>query len=347
MPGFPDPRRRVELDRDLHGFARNERLRCRVRVSMREVQDPPRHERRGPVREHVAELRRHEGHRSARGDRELDPRVPHDLERFAGGRPVVDEGESLVGTLVPRLAERQVRRAPDRAGDSDVAADMQRVFGPVGAVDLAHRPAVGSPRAGARVATRARTATRPRRTRGPRAAEWTDGRTSAIGGSRSTPLSSPRNHRCHHRIISGTWSIRGPGIENRGTHVAPGTEEQSLRPRQPLEASESHVVVAVGVTGDDHRRRFDRLVAVEPHRSVSPIPVLALMLEPREEPGLGRVDSSRAIPRASRRRRRSAPVAARSSRPSASGSRGSRSRASRHPRSGRRPCSGGRSRRSG
>ena len=44
---------------------------------------------------------------------------------------------------------------------------------------------------------------------------------TTIGGSRSMPLSASRSHRSNQRIISWTWSIRGPGIEPFGSSGAP------------------------------------------------------------------------------------------------------------------------------
>ena len=54
--------------------------------------------------------------------------MPEDLQLFVERRPVVDEGEGFVIALVPRLAERKVAGAGDRAAHPDVPANVERVL---------------------------------------------------------------------------------------------------------------------------------------------------------------------------------------------------------------------------
>jgi hypothetical protein len=96
------------------------------------------------------------------------------------------------------------------------------------------------------------------------------------------PPLPPRDHDRH---------VVDPRARHReaGTHVAPGPEQDLLRPPQPLEGTERHVPVAVGVARDHEGRGLDRVV-VEEDRRAPPVVVLVLVLEPLDLPGLVRSD---------------------------------------------------------
>ena len=225
--------------------------------------------------------------RDARRDAELH-RTAHDLELLLDG-PVVDEGERLVGTLVPRQPERLHAGAPDRSGDADVAPDREPVDAGLRSVrgprPRRERPRSSASRAGGHAGSarhspfavsRSGSGSLHRRTK------------IEIGGPTSTEGSSP-SHRCHQAIITGTWSIRGPGIDSRA-HVAPRPEQDRFRAAEPLEGrnamfrypsawpaitSVAAWIASASSNHTDARRQY-----------ASP----RLMLEPVQDPRLVRLD---------------------------------------------------------
>ena len=80
-----------------------------------------------------------------------------------------------------------------------------------------------------------------------------------------------------------------PREGGRGGHVAPRSDEQSLRALEGLEGPEGVVAVAVRPAGDDHGRARDAPV-VGPQRPVSPVRGVDLLLDPAQEPRLGALD---------------------------------------------------------
>ena len=137
---------------------------------------------------------------------------------------------------------------------------------------------LAAPRASAPAATPARSATRPRTRRGRAPAVVVRRAKSTIGGSRSIPFSVSRSQRSNQRISSRTWSIRGPGIESIGFHVAPRPHQQPLRHLEVLEQPERRAAVEVAPAADDHRRHADQVV-VRPHRALAPERPVRLLLD--------------------------------------------------------------------
>ena len=250
---------------------------------MREVQDAARDELRRSVRVHAAELRAHERDRLRRRDGQLDSRVSQDLQLGAvGRRPLEDERSRLVLALVPRRAEGQVGSAPDRAGDADVSAHGQRVA--VGRDGIGQLRDAGLGGHGW-----------PRLLRPPPSVQDV-----GIGAGRARFAHEDPHHRLavHAVVLVGEPAtpppdhlghVVDPGAGQRvpRAHVAPRSEQELPGSAQTLERPERHVVIPVGVPGDDHGRGPDPLVAAERHGAVPPVRILVLFLEPPQLPGVG------------------------------------------------------------
>ena len=212
------------------------------------------------------------------------------ISSLLGERPVVDEGERLIPSLVPRRAEGEHRGAPDGPGDAHVAADLERVhLGGLSGRRLGRRRrrASGRRSSASRAGGQSGSARHWPRARQDRVPGRSMRAKTKTGGSRST-LASPPSHRCHqsdhHRHeVDPRSRHRQPR-----THVAPWAEEQPLRapsrsnPGTPCCGSRRRVP----------RSRGSRLrsIVVEADRAVAPEVVLVLVLEPPQLPGLVRLD---------------------------------------------------------
>jgi hypothetical protein len=182
---------------------------CTVSInhSMASSRQPLRHQGRGSVREHVAQLGRQERHRRRRSHPEGQPRMAEDLQ-LPVQLPVVGQRPGVVLALVARLPERQVAGAADPGRAADVGPHLEPVDRGAGRGRLQGEGQGGGPLGG------------PGRLVAPDAGVLVEvggrvgWRTNTVtGGASSTPLRSPRSHRSHQRTISGTRSIRGPGRE--------------------------------------------------------------------------------------------------------------------------------------
>ena len=149
-------------------------------------------------------------------------------------------------------------------------------------------------------------------------------------------------------IISRSPSMFGPGRAFGRILVAPRTGQQTPRHAQPLDGAERVVAIAVGPTGDQHRRAAElgRTRAVGPERGSSRGATSASRSAERSQ---SIIHGGDCVDAAAPTRRPSpialaphapAPAAARSSPPCTAGSRSGRAPAARRRSSARRRCSG-------
>lgn len=131
VPGREHPRGRVQPQLDRLDDAGPHRLRVGPRPPPGQVEEPARHQGRGPVREHVAQLGRQERHRRRGPHPDHQPRMAEDLE-LPLHLPVVRQRPGVVGPLVVGLPEGQLPGAADPGRAADVAAHLQPVGPRVG-----------------------------------------------------------------------------------------------------------------------------------------------------------------------------------------------------------------------
>ncbi len=287
VAGVEGPRGDLERDADTRRHAGLERRRILARVAVREVQHAARDERAGAVGEGVAELRRQVRDGRRRRHRHVEERVAEDVELVLERGPVVHERPDLVGSLVLRLTVREIAGAGDPPGPADVAARDLEGVGTVagrcgGGLRELQRP-LGQPLG------------RPRGLVAPFAPHL-----------REVGLGLRRAAREHHdrrlpvdavvdplqppvpplELLGQDVDVR-PRPRGVGRLVRPGPDDHALRAPQLLEGPQRVVRVPVGPAGDDHGGRLDRAVVLD-QRSPLPVVVVALMLEPRHDPGLVR-----------------------------------------------------------
>ena len=250
-------------------------------------------------------------------------------ERYATGAAAVTRQAQA---RVPHHVELALRAAPSRRRARARRRVAGRAAGPTAACRRTRsRPSVPtsprtwissvpppsgrstSRRAGAPAARSA-----PRATR--RASRRGRGRV-ASSGARRPRSAAPRRSRCARRGASGRTSGRAPArgrcagreATSRCDMWLHGPISRRFGQRSASNVRKRVVAVAVGPAGDDHRRARDPVV-VGTQRAVAPVRPVDLLLEPAEEPGLD-PRCAAATPRASRRRTRPAPAAARCRRP--------------------------------
>ena len=291
MARLEDPRRRLELERDRDRLAGDQRLGCERRASMTQVEEAAGDECRRAVGEDAAELGGERRDGRIRGDRHLEARVPEDLEVLVLDRPVVDERETFVGSLIRRLSPRQVPRARDPRGRADVAAHRERVRPVLAGRARQHelgtigrRPGLlGAPA----TAVGREVGLRVRRPAGVDADGCDRLRFLAV----AQPTIEPGDH-LGHEIELRT------GDRSAGGEVGPRPDEQAPVRVQRRVGAERVVAVAVGPATDDHGGGLDALVALPitvttalPQRPVPPVRTVPLLFQPAQQPRLRGVEA--------------------------------------------------------
>ena len=283
VAGLEHPRGDVQLERHVVRPSGFERRRLLPGVAMREVEQTTRDQLRGAVGVDVAQPGGQVRHGCGGSHPRSQDGGAEDLE-LPLERPVVDERERLVRPLVDRLPPGRQPGAAQPRGPPDVAADLE----PVGAVaglgrlglgerepafaDPVERPpALEPPRAriGLEVGSRCH-----------RTPHEHDDRRLAVDAVVLTPQPSvpPARHLAVEVEV-------GAGARGLDVGVRPGTGQEAFRAVEVRHAAQGDVRVAVGPSGHEHRRRFDRAVVLA-QRPVLPERVVPLVLEPAEQPRL-------------------------------------------------------------
>ncbi len=292
MAGLERPGAGLELDLDVRPPSGLEGLGVGARRPVGEVQHAADDERRRAVREHVADLRGQVRDRVVGPDPDAEHGVTEDLEVLGERVPRVGEGQGLVGSLIARLPPRHPARARDPRGGADVAADREGVgsvaVGQAPGLGLVQgeggdRQALGRP---GRLEPPGSPDLRADRVRAGRALRVDDDRRLSIdaGVGSLQPAVPPAEH-LRDQVDVRTWAAR------LDRAVGPGTDQDPSRASQLGERPQRDVRVPVRPAADDHRGGLDRPVVL-PERPEPPVVVVALVVEPREQPGLGAGHSS-------------------------------------------------------